>query len=113
MASLAGYSDSDYANCPDTSHSIIGYCFTLSSGVISWSSKKQSHTADSLCYAEYIALHHASKELISLHDLLNNLGFGPSGPAPLHCNNDAAHLLAEDHSHHTSETHIYEMPFHL
>ena len=35
MASLVGYSNSDYANCPDTSCSISGYCFTLGSGVIS------------------------------------------------------------------------------
>ena len=105
-ASLTGYSDSDYANCLDTSCSISGYCFTLGSGVISWSSKKQSYTADSLCHAEYIALHHASKELLFLCNLLTNLGFGPSGPTPLHCNNDAACLLAEDHSHHTNMKHI-------
>ena len=106
VASLTGYSDSDYANCPDTSHSISGYCFTLGSGVISWSSKKQSHTADSLCYVEYIALHHASKELLFLHDLLTDLGFSTSGPTPLHCDNDAACLLAEDHSHHANMKHI-------
>jgi hypothetical protein len=29
---LMGYSDSDYANCVDTSRSIGGYCFTLGSG---------------------------------------------------------------------------------
>jgi len=32
---LMGYSDSDYANCPDTSRSIGGYCFSLGSGMIS------------------------------------------------------------------------------
>jgi hypothetical protein len=40
---LVSYSDSDYANCPDTSHSIGGYCFSLGSGMISWGSRKQ-HT---------------------------------------------------------------------
>jgi len=36
---LAGFSDLDYANCPDTSCSVAGYCFNLGSGAISWRSK--------------------------------------------------------------------------
>jgi hypothetical protein len=60
---LVGYSDSDYANCPDTSRSISGYCFNLGSGVISWMSKKQRVVADSSCYAEYIALHDSLHEV--------------------------------------------------
>ncbi len=64
--SLSGFSDSDYANCQDTSRSIGGYCFSLGSGTISWRSKKQDHTGDSSCYAEYIALHAASQEAIFL-----------------------------------------------
>lgn len=35
---LSAYSDSDYANCVDTSRSISGYCFTPMSGMISWCS---------------------------------------------------------------------------
>lgn len=38
---LLGYSDSEYANCIETSRSIGGYCFTFGSGMISWSSHKQ------------------------------------------------------------------------
>jgi len=79
---LLGYSDSDYANCIDTSHSIGGYCFSLGSGAISWSSKKQCVVADSSCYAEYIALHKASHETIFLRQLLEGLGFLPEGPTP-------------------------------
>src|SRR6201996_2708866 len=73
--SLIGYSDSDYANCVDTSRSIGVYCFTLGSGVISWSSRKQSTVADSSCYAEYIALHNASHEIVFLRQLLDGLRF--------------------------------------
>jgi len=80
---LLGYSDSDYANCPDTSRSIGGYCFSLGSGMISWSSRKQPTVADSSCYAEYIALHNASHEVVFLRQLLDGLHFLPSGATRL------------------------------
>ena len=103
---LLGYSDSDYANCVNTSRSIGGYCFSLGSGVISWSSKKQRVVADSSCYAEYIALHEASHETTFLQQLLDGLGFLPEGPSPLHCDNDAASQLTEDQTGHPSVKHI-------
>jgi len=104
--SLVGYSDSDYANCPDTSQSISGYCFSLGSGIISWSSCKQKLVADSSCYAKYIALHDASHEATFLRQLLDGLGFSASTPTPLHCNNDAASHLTEDHIFHPHMKHI-------
>jgi hypothetical protein len=103
---LLGYSDSDYANCVDTSQSIGGYCFSLGSGAISWSSKKQRVVADSSCYAEYIALHEASHKTTFLHQLLDGLGFLPEEPTPLFCDNDAASRLAEDQTGHPSVKHI-------
>ena len=103
---LIGYSDSDYANCVDTSRSIGGYCFTLGSGVISWSSRKQPTVADSSCYAEYIALHSASHEVVFLRQLLEGLHLLPSGPARIYCDNDAASRLSEDHVWHSHTKHI-------
>ena len=61
---LSGFCDSDYANRQDTSRSIPGYCFKLGSGVISWHSKKHDHASDLSCYAEYIALHTGTQEVI-------------------------------------------------
>ena len=103
---LLGYSDSDYTNCVDTSWSIGGYCFTLGSGMISWSSRKQSTVTDSSCYAKYIALHNASHEVIFLQQLLDNLHLLPSEPARLFCDNDAASRLSEDHVWHSHTKHI-------
>jgi len=71
---LIGYSDSDYANCPDTSRSISGHCHSLGTGMISWSSKKQKVVADSSCYAKYIALHDVSHETVFLCQLLDGIG---------------------------------------
>ncbi len=103
---LLGYSDSDYANCVDTSRLIGSYCFSLGSRAISWSSKKQRVVADSSCYAEYVALHEASHETIFLCQLLEGLSFLPDGPTPLLCNNDAASCLTEDQTGHPSVKHI-------
>ncbi len=105
--SLVGYSDSDFANCRSTSRSISGYTFSLGTGTVSWNSKKQKHAADSSCYAEYITLHHAGKELIFLRELLEGLGHPHASATPLHCNNDAARRLAEDPSNHANVKHFH------
>jgi hypothetical protein len=104
--SLVGYSDSDYANCPDSSKSIGGYCFTLGSGVISWASRKQKSVADSSCYAEYIALHEASHEVVFLRELLSTLVNNSTSPTTVYCDNDAASILTEDHVWHARVKHI-------
>jgi hypothetical protein len=101
-----GYSDSDYANCPTTSHSIGRYCFSLSSGMISWASHKQPHMADSSCYMEYISLHDALHEVIFLRQLLEGLSLLPSGPTPLYCDNNAARQLTEDQRWHAKVRHF-------
>ncbi len=104
--SLLGSADSDFANCPETSRSISGYCFSLGQGMVSWSSKKQKHATDSTCYAEYIALHHAGKELVFLRELLEGLGHNHAGSTPLFCDNDSARLLTDDPSNHANVKHI-------
>jgi hypothetical protein len=96
-----GYSDSDYTNCPVSSRSIGGYCFSLGSGMVSWASHKQPHTADLSCYAEYISLHDAFHEVIFLRQLLNGLALLPSDPTPLYCDNNTACQLTEDQHWHS------------
>jgi len=105
--SLVGYSDSDYANCPDTSWSISSHCHSLGAGVISWSSNKQKVIADSSCYTEYIALHDASHKTIFLHQLLDGIGLAQSNPTLLHCDNGMASCLAEDQMWHPQVKHIW------
>jgi hypothetical protein len=104
--SLIRYSDSDYANCVNTSHPISGYCYSLGSGIILWSSQKQKLTADSSCYAEYITLHDASHEASFLRQLLDGLRFSKPRSTPLHCDNDATSQLTEDHVFHPHVKHI-------
>jgi hypothetical protein len=69
-------------------------------------SKKQCVVADSSCYTKYIALHDSLHEVAFLHELLSGLHFGPLYPTPLHCDNNAAHRLVEDHVSHPNVKHI-------
>src|SRR5882724_1935018 len=63
---LTGWVASDWGACTDTCHSTFGYAFSLSSGLVSWSSKKQPTVATSSTKAEYIASCHGTKEVMWL-----------------------------------------------
>jgi hypothetical protein len=103
---LVGHSDSDYANCLNTRRSVGAYCYSLGSGVVSWSSRKQRTLADSTCYAEYIALHEAAHEVMFLRQLLAGLNLPEPGATTVYCDNDAAAKLTEDHIWHARVKHI-------
>lgn len=108
---LVGFTDADFANCLDTRRSISGYCFSLGSGAISWSSRRQRIVADSTCYAEYIAAHAASRECMWLRFFLSGIHHPPHGPTPLMIDNNAAMKLAEDQQFHSDAKHI-EIKYH-
>ena len=97
-----GYSNSDYANDPGPQGrwSVRGYCFSLGSGMVSWSSKKQKTITDSTCAAEYIAVSEAGKELVWLQALLTKISYKLDGASKLFCDNSAAVLLCVDQAFH-------------
>ncbi|CAA7267819.1 unnamed protein product [Cyclocybe aegerita] len=103
---LLGFTDSDWANCLDTRRSVGGYGFTLGSGVISWTSKKQSTIATSTCQAEYMAAFDASKEAMFLRNLLSEVNFAPNQPTTILCDNNAAIIISEDPLHHNRTKHF-------
>jgi hypothetical protein len=53
VADLVGYSDVDWAGCPDTYRSTSGYGVFLGDNMISWSSKRQHIVSHSSTKAEY------------------------------------------------------------
>jgi Reverse transcriptase (RNA-dependent DNA polymerase) len=60
---LQAYSDSDWAQCPDSRLSTTGIVFTLAGAPIHWVSSKQATVELSSAEAEYIAAAHAARDL--------------------------------------------------
>jgi hypothetical protein len=87
IPTLLGYANFNWASNVNDHKSTSGYIFTLGSGAISWSSKKQPTVALSSTEAEYIAGAHAAKEAVWLRLLLSELGQDMSSPTTLHINN--------------------------
>lgn len=103
---LLGFTDSDFANCPDTRRSVSGYCFTMGSGMVTWSARQQKTVSLSTCKAEYVAASDAAKELTWLQTLLLELNFAQPSAMPLLCDNTGGITLSEDASYHSKVKHI-------
>ena len=103
---LVSFTDSDYANDLDSHRSVGGYCFTLGSGMISWSSHKQCTIADSSTTAEYIAAAEALHKCMWLRTLLSGIGLAPTAPMPILCDNNSTISLSQDQLFHARVKHI-------
>ena len=68
---LIAYSDADWTGDKNDRHSTSGNVFTLASGSVSWSGRKQAAVALSTAEAEYIALSSATQEIIWFETFIN------------------------------------------
>ena len=68
---LIGFTDFDWAGDPNDRKSTAGYVFTLGSGPITWSCKKQSAISLSSIEAEYRGAVEANKEAMWLRQILS------------------------------------------
>jgi hypothetical protein len=108
---LAGFSDSDYANGEDRK-SVTGYCYKLSGGAVTWSSRRQPTTAQSTVEAEYMALAEAVKEAIWLRRYLYELGYMDDKPIVIYGDNQGSINLSKNPEHHKLTKHI-DTKYHL
>ena len=70
---LIGYSDLDFDRDKEYGVSTSDYLMNLGSAAITWRSRKQSVPTDSTTEAEYVAATQATKEIIWLRKILENL----------------------------------------
>lgn len=78
----------------------------LGSSPISWKSKKQPTVSRSSAEAEYRSLATLTSEIQWLTYLLSELGFPPSAPITVHCDNQAAIHISENPVFHERTKHI-------
>eukprot|EP00253_Pinus_taeda_P030853 PITA_30853 len=106
LSSLIGYFDSDFDGDKETRVSTSGYAISLGSGAISWRSRKQSVPADSTTEAEYVAVVDATKEIVWLKKILEDLQVKQVQSTPLMINNTSTIKLAKNPKFHDRTKHI-------
>ncbi|KAF8064476.1 Retrovirus-related Pol polyprotein from transposon TNT 1-94 [Scenedesmus sp. PABB004] len=87
---LVGYTDADYAGCPDTRRSTSAFVFTMGGGAVSWCSQRQKTVSVSTAEAEYVAAAAAVKEALWLRNLLRELGSRNANTISIWADNQAA-----------------------
>ena len=100
-----GYYNADYAVDGDRK-SISRFVFTLGRSLISWQAKKQTMVTQSTVKSQYAAIAHATKELIWLQYLLQDLSILNYEPTILFCNNQGSISLTKNPTHHAKMKHI-------
>lgn len=101
------YSDADYAGCIQTRRSTTGYCLLLGNGIVSWCSERQPSVSHSTAESEYIAASLASRELVWLQRLLNELDLALELERPtLFVDNESAVKMIKNPVLHKRTKHI-------
>ncbi|XP_039131879.1 uncharacterized mitochondrial protein AtMg00810-like [Dioscorea cayenensis subsp. rotundata] len=109
---LFPFFDADWAGCPTTRRSTIGYCTFLGRNIISWCANKQSTISRSSTEAEYRAMANTVEELTWLTFFLRDLRVPQSCPPILFCDNLSALHMTINPVFHARSKHI-ELDYHF
>jgi hypothetical protein len=103
---LIGYTDASHGAEDLGWKSMSGYVFTIGGAAVSWSAKKQPIIALSSAESEYIAMTHASKEIIWIRTLLSEILRPLQYPTPLFADSQSAIAMAHNDTFHPRTKHI-------
>lgn len=106
MPELHGFSDSDWASCPEDRISISGYVWFFNGGPVSHSSKKQLTHALSSTEAEYMVLTAAIQDGLWLTSFFECLKIPLTFLLRLFADNAGAIALSEEAANHIRTKHI-------
>lgn len=109
---LIGFSDSDYAGDLEDRKSTSSQVFMLSSGAVSWSSKKQQVVTLSTTEAEFIAAASCACQAVWLRRILKEIHCNQVGPTLIYCDNRSAIKLSKNPVLHGRSKHI-DVRFHF
>lgn len=106
QSSFLGFTDSDYAGDIDDRKSTSGNLFLMSSGAVSWSSKKQQIVTLSTTEAEFVAAASCSCQAIWLRKMLEFLSNQQQDSTTIYCDNVSAIRLSRNPVMHGRSKHI-------
>ncbi|MCO5557879.1 hypothetical protein L7F22_011451 [Adiantum nelumboides] len=109
---LFAFTDADWGGSIEDRRSTSGYCCSLGSGMISWSSKKQPAVALFSTEAEYRGVANVTCEVIWLRSMLEDIGINISTPTEIFCGNLSSIYLANNPILHARTKHI-EVHYHF
>ena len=109
---LLAFTDSDYAGDLEDRKSTSGYVFLLSSGAVSWSSKKQPIVTLSTTEAEFVAAAACACQAVWMRRILKKFGHSQEGSTTVMCDNSSTIKLSKNPIMHGRSKHI-DVRFHF
>ena len=97
---LYGFTDSEWAGCMEDRKSISCFTFSLSSGVITWSSKKHPTTALSSFEAEYMVVASSACQVIWMRRILSDMKQEQDGVTLILCDNKSTISMMKNPVYH-------------